>query len=193
MSSDANPPEGPQDPVTAEAPCNALLRHPLSELLPDRPTGSMQAPARVLGWMSIGMGLVGVLLPRLLCRSTQTYGGRRATAMVRGAGLRNLGVGAGLLLSKNPTPWLWGRVAGDVMDIGVVATGMANGMTDPLRGSAVLGLLGGLTVVEASCSRAAKPKSRATPDHDYTMRTGFAKPVEQMRGAAVGVTAASSR
>ena len=36
-------------------------------------------------------------------------------------GLREIATGVGLLRAKNRTPWLWGRVAGDALDLATLA------------------------------------------------------------------------
>src|SRR5678816_797739 len=84
--------------------------HPMSRALPNRPLGPMRSPARALGWFSIGLGLAELAMPRRLARIA---GAPNLPTMTRIFGLREIGTGIGILTSKDPSPWLWGRVAGD--------------------------------------------------------------------------------
>ena len=90
--------------------------------------------ARALGWFSIGLGAAELLAPRLL---TRLLGLRGHETLVRSYGLREVGTGIGILRSQDPTTWIWGRVGGDVLDIGTVALGLGG----PRRANAVLALV----------------------------------------------------
>lgn len=82
-----------------------------------------QAPelARFLGWFSIGLGAVELLAGRSVSRWLAI---EESEDLLRGYGVRELATGAGLIASKQPTPWVWGRVAGDVLDIVTLAAGL---------------------------------------------------------------------
>lgn len=41
--------------------------------------------------------------------------------LIRAYGVREIAKGVGILTSPNPTPWLWGRVAGDALDLATLA------------------------------------------------------------------------
>ena len=100
--------------------------------------------ARGLGWFSIGLGTMELLMPGALAR---LLGLRGQENLVRSYGLREIGTGIGILRSQDPTGWIWGRVGGDVLDIATVAIGLRG----PRRGNAVLALvsLAGVTAVDA--------------------------------------------
>jgi hypothetical protein len=57
----------------------------------------------------------------------------RATGMagretlVQAYGLREIVNGIGLLVSENPRTWLWGRLAGDTLDLSTLATNAISG------------------------------------------------------------------
>jgi uncharacterized membrane protein len=72
--------------------------------------------ARFLGWFSIGLGTAQVVAPRALCK---LVGGGDARLM-RLMGLRELGHGAGILTRPRPTGFVWSRVAGDALDLGLL-------------------------------------------------------------------------
>ena len=71
-----------------------------------------------LGWFSIGLGAVELIAPETLDR---WLGVGHHETVTRLYGLREIGVGVGILASDNPTPWLWARVAGDVLDLASLA------------------------------------------------------------------------
>ncbi len=153
--------------------------HPMSRLLPKRPEGPMRAPARALGWFSIVLGTAELLMPRAVSHAAGMKG--RGAALLRLHGLREIGVGIGLLTSRDPAPWLWGRVAGDAVDIATVSTGLVAGK--PLRALGTLAMLSGVTAVDARCAEAAGRGPRQAVV-DYSDRSGFPKPADEMRGAA---------
>ena len=157
------------------------IRHPLSKYLPKKPEGPMRSPARALGWFSIGLGFAELAIPGVLAR---VAGMPSRPALMRAYGLREIGVGIGLLLSRNPQPWLWGRVAGDTLDIATVGIGPLLGGRRPLRTLTSVVVLAGIAAIDASCAKAAKPKVRQMSSHDYRGRSGFPKPAAEMRGAA---------
>ena len=77
--------------------------------------------AEKLGWLSLGLGLAALLAPRAVGRTT---GLGENDALLRFIGARELTSGLGLLTRERKSPWLWSRVAGDVMDLAVIATAL---------------------------------------------------------------------
>lgn len=53
--------------------------------------------------------------------------------LVRACGAREIATGLAILLSKNPTPWLWARVGGDVLDIATLASNARRRLRAPAR------------------------------------------------------------
>src|SRR5215207_374083 len=84
------------------------------------PDSTTDALARGLGVFSIALGLMEVAAPRALARFLGMEG---SEALIRGYGLREIATGVGILASNDPTPWIWGRVAGDGLDIATLMTG----------------------------------------------------------------------
>jgi len=132
--------------------------------------------ARGLGWFSIGLGLVQLLASQAVARSVGLRGQER---LVAGYGAREVANGIGLVMARDPEPWLWGRVAGDALDIGTLATGLAR------RGSADVALAAvlGVTALDLFCARSLSARRQARiamPRY----RSGLPKPPQEMRGAA---------
>lgn len=157
--------------------------HPLSKLLAHRPQGPMRSPARVLGWFSVGVGVAQLLMPRAMAHAV---GSRSGAGLVRACGVREIGVGIGLLTAQDPAPWLWGRVAGDVLDIASAGTGLTGSRRS--RATLALATLAGIMVVDAKCAAAAGRGPRVAV-RDYSDRSGFPRPAAEMRGVAAGTSA----
>lgn len=109
------------------------------------------ALARALGWFSIGLGVLELVAARRVGRAVGL--GRRA-GLVRAYGAREIATGIGLLSAAKPAPWLWGRVAGDALDLATLGAAAAAG---PRRGRALLAsaAVAGVTAVDLLCTRAA--------------------------------------
>ena len=82
------------------------------------PAGALRSAAQGLGIFSLALGVAELLAPRTLARMTGMHG--RET-LIRAYGLREIVNGIGLLSSADPRPWLWGRVAGDALDLSTLA------------------------------------------------------------------------
>jgi hypothetical protein len=108
--------------------------------------------ARGLGWFSIGRGLTEVLAPRML---TRTLGMEGKEMLLRAYGVREIATGIGILSTNDPTPWVWGRVGGDVLGLATLAT-RREGDDDNLRRrnlSLALAAVAGVTALDVICAR----------------------------------------
>ena len=76
--------------------------------------------ARGLGLFSIALGLAEFVAPRAIADALGMPGSK---SLIRAYGAREIATGVAILASDDPTPWIWGRVAGDVLDIATLATG----------------------------------------------------------------------
>ncbi|MFO1057334.1 MAG: cyclase dehydrase [Dongiaceae bacterium] len=157
-------------------------RGPLLRPVLSRDTASGVATG--LGWFSIGLGLAELLAPRTLARC---LGMRGAEGLLRFYGLREIGAGVGILLAREAGPWLWGRVAGDALDIATLATGLEE--DNPRRGNVMLalGAVGAVTALDIVCAQSLSvPEEDAPrqPAYDYSDRSGLPRSPDEMRGAA---------
>jgi hypothetical protein len=157
--------------------------HPMSRALPSRPLGPMRSPARALGWFSIGLGLAELAMPRAVARAAAMPNLPRLT---RAYGLREIGTGIGILTSKDPSPWLWGRVAGDALDIATVGAGLVS-QRRPARTLASIAMLLGIAYLDMKVAEAAPPTQKVARRalRDYSARSGFPKSAAEMRGVAL--------
>jgi uncharacterized membrane protein len=80
--------------------------------------------ARGLGWFSLGLGLAELLATRAFARAIGVGDGGPNRLLIRALGARELLFGVGILTSRRAAPWLWSRVAGDAMDLALLATAL---------------------------------------------------------------------
>jgi len=74
-----------------------------------------QQTARGLGLVSIALGLTEIVVPKQLER-TMGIGNGQNTGILRVLGVREIMHGIDLLSHDDPTPGMWSRVAGDLLD-----------------------------------------------------------------------------
>lgn len=76
-----------------------------------------------LGIFSLALGATQLLAGRKLGKSIGVRGDNQN--LMSGLGLREIVSGVGILASNNPSPWLMSRVAGDMMDLGLLKAAFA--------------------------------------------------------------------
>ncbi len=139
--------------------------------------------ARGLGWFSIGLGLAEILAPRALCRALGMEG---REALIQAYGAREVATGAAILMSHDPTPWIWGRVAGDALDLATLATGFEG--DNPRAGTLALATaaVAGVTLADIVCVQGLTADKRLPPPgaYEYHHRSGFPDGLAAARGAA---------
>jgi hypothetical protein len=147
------------------------------------PDSTTDALARGLGVFSIALGLVEVLAPRSLTRALGMQGNE---ALVRAYGVREIATGIGILSSKDPTPWIWGRVAGDGLDIATLVMGLEGDNRKRENVALALAAVAGVTALDVYCGQTLSGESpHPLPAmRDYSDRSGFPRPAQAMRGAA---------
>ena len=135
-----------------------------------------------LGWFSIALGAVELFASRPLARTLGMYG---QEPLIRAYGVREIVKGVGILTSPNPAPWLWGRVAGDALDLGTLANAYR---TSPKRRNVAIAMANVATVtaldVLAAQQLGAIAHRQEMPTRDYSDRSGFPRGVEAARGMA---------
>jgi hypothetical protein len=147
--------------------------------------GRHEAVALGLAWFSIALGLAELVAPRAMARATGLTG-REGLLQLYGA--REIATGVALLVCRDKAPAMWGRVAGDALDVATLASGR-----QPHAGAA-LAAVGGVAALDAwtAASLQRRRNRRLRPVFDYSGRSGFPKPAAQMRGAASRATSSSA-
>lgn len=145
-----------------------------------------QAPApaklaRGLGWFSIALGVAELVMPRTVARVCGMQVGATTVQMY---GVREIATGIGILCARDPRPWLWGRVAGDVMDAStLVAHTDLDDAQAVRRGGVALANVAAITALDVYTARNWQ-EPEPPPVYDYRDRIGMGQSPEQMRGVA---------
>jgi uncharacterized membrane protein len=125
-----------------------------------------------LGWLSVGIGTAEIVAARRLSK----WMGTRRFGVMRLLGVRELATGAALLARRRrPARFAWARVAGDVMDLGLLGALYAAsrrprqrarvaGTAAAIAGITALDLVGGrrLARERTASSARSRPRSRST-------------------------------
>ena len=141
------------------------------------------ALAQGLGWFSIGLGLAEVAFGRRLTRS---LGLEEHANLIRFYGLREIATGIGILASRDPTPWIWGRVAGDAADLATLTTGLSRRNPERDRVGLAVGAVAVVTAFDVICAQGLQgpPEREPKPLPDYSNRSGYPRGLDAARGAA---------
>lgn len=109
--------------------------------------------SRALGWFSIGLGAAQIVAPRVLGR---VIGVGDHVVLMRVLGAREILNGVGILTQRpeQRAPWMWARVGGDVMDLGLLG---AAGNHGPGHGRgrmmAATAAVAGVTAMDVYCAQ----------------------------------------
>jgi uncharacterized membrane protein len=121
-----------------------------------------EARARVLGYLSLGLGLSELAAPRQVTRLIGLRDKSSTRAVVRALGLRELISGVAILAKSSSAAPPWYRVVGDAIDLALLGTAMTNGVASRTRllatGAAVvsLGAFDAFSAARLSHNRAAQ-------------------------------------
>lgn len=149
----------------------------------DRRSGAALDLAYGLGWFSIGLGLAELLAPRQMARAIGMEG---SEGLLQLYGVRGIGTGIAIIASDNPRPWIWGRVAGDALDLATLAGGYSRGNPRREKVGLAMGAVAGVAALDVICAEMLDPGDRGPPlplDY-YQGLSGFPADPEEMRGAA---------
>jgi uncharacterized membrane protein len=94
-------------------------------------------------------------------------------------GVRELSAGIGILAARRRAPWLWGRVAGDAIDLAALTSASGSRRADGGRVSAAMGAVAAVTVVDALCAWHLDNDSADTRQPRFTARVVFNRSPEE--------------
>ena len=144
--------------------------------------GASDRMARNLGWFSIGLGALELLLPE---RVTRTLGMEGQEDLVRAYGFREVASGV-LSLSVEKKAGLWSRVAGDGLDIATLIGGLHE--DNPKKSNVALALMmvAGITLLDVAAARevSARHARQTGSRRMYGDRTGYPKGIAASRAVA---------
>lgn len=159
---------------------------------PDRSFTITDRVARNLGWFSIGLGLAELIAPGRMAKALGLEGKEN---LLRGYGVREITSGM-WALTDTPTPAIWSRVGGDLLDIGTLAAGIRDGDEEQRRNAGIaIAAVVGITLIDlataASLTRERSEK-RGEVGRDYSDRSGFPKGLEAARSESIKGTETAS-
>ncbi len=126
--------------------------------------------SNMLGWFSIGLGVAELLGARPM---TRALGMRGQSSTMRSYGMREIATGIGILAGRDPTPWIWGRVAGDVLDLATLAGSYDERSQKRQRLLGAMVSVAGVTALDLLCARElAKPTTNRFVER-YRHRSGL--------------------
>lgn len=106
--------------------------------------------ARGLGWFSLGLGVTEVVAGG---RLGQSLGMERQGWLLRLFGVREIATGVAILASEQPRAAMWGRVAGDALDLAALGAGLT--VDNPKKKNLVVAIVAvaGITALDYWCAR----------------------------------------
>jgi len=104
--------------------------------------------ARGLGVFSLGLGLVQVAGPRRFARWIGVRPDPERVTATRLVGIRELGAAGALLVTRKPVAGQWFRLAGDVIDVGLLARALAARDSQRARVAAALAGVAGIAIID---------------------------------------------
>jgi hypothetical protein len=180
----------PPSPQRGESMSDAPFPFPKSPSAQRESRSKPTSIARGLGWYSLALGAAELLAPNAVARAA---GVRTNSALMRLYGLREIACGIGILMSRNPAPYLWARVGGDVLDLATLAS--ASDMSREDSRTHALGAI--VNVVGVTALDVHTALSLSKPDDEesqvrtqryvsmYRNRSGFPRAPGAMRGEAL--------
>jgi hypothetical protein len=142
------------------------LARPGWDLGTERNLDDGQSLARGMGWFSIGLGLMEVAMPG---RISRWLGVPDLEGVVRLYGVREMVKGVGILSDRRPLGWMYGRIAGDALDLGTLAAALPRSQR-PGNVALAMGAVAGATAGDVLCARQlARSSRRARERRDVPM------------------------
>ena len=108
--------------------------------------------AQGLGWFSIGLGVAQIVAPRRMNRLIGVNDNNRNRTVMRAVGVREIAAGIGLLSDAKPTGFAVARVAGDMMDLALLANALNSPQNDRGKTALATAAVVGVGVLDVLCS-----------------------------------------
>ena len=105
-----------------------------------------------LGWFSIALGIAQVAAPQMMTQLIGLVESRNSQTVMSALGLREIVNGVAILAQPDNPLWVQTRVAGDMMDLAMLATAMASSKNDSAKVGAALAAIVGVTALDVLAS-----------------------------------------
>ncbi len=163
-------------------------RHHRTDMaMPDVPAGRHYRPARLrdpdqvvnsgIAWFSVALGVTQIVAPDALARLIGMRPSATTRNTMRAIGVREITTGFGLLSNAKSSPWLWTRLAGDMVDLSLIGTGVGRRADDRTRAARTALAMGGVAALDLY----AATRSRRT-QRERLAADGFAPQEETATG-----------
>lgn len=127
-------------------------------------TGAAQRSAAAAGWLSVGIGVAGLVAPRQIARTLGAHDHSGAHWLVRALALHELVSGTGILLDPRRSRWHWWMLAGDAVGLTLLGAGLTSGKVTKARGLAATAAMAVMMSVEGMTAL----KLRRQPSDGHT-------------------------
>ncbi|MGZ3236860.1 MAG: SRPBCC family protein [Burkholderiaceae bacterium] len=123
----------------------SLQQHQISPARSHETKNRQDSLTKALGWFSVGLGIAQIVAPRTISRMA---GLGHSPILVRAVGLREIASGVGILNDRNPSGWLWSRVAGDAMDLALLGNAARSSGIKGKRAVVAAAAVAGVTALD---------------------------------------------
>ncbi len=106
-----------------------------------------------LGCFSIGLGIAELAAPRAMAKLIGVKNRSTNRMILRAYGAREIAAGVGILLQRRQPAWLWGRVAGDALDLAALGRALATGSPNKVKTSLAAAAVASVTVMDVLCAQ----------------------------------------
>ncbi|HYZ85391.1 MAG TPA: SRPBCC family protein [Bryobacteraceae bacterium] len=106
-----------------------------------------------LGWFSIALGLSEVLAPNKVAELIGVPDRDSTESTLRYYGFREIAAGVGILSQEDPTPWVYARIAGDMLDLASLTTALASPNSDKGKVASATAAVLGVTALDVLCAQ----------------------------------------
>lgn len=142
-----------------------------------------------LAWCNIAVGLSQLVAPDALARLIGLRPSHQTRLAMRATGIRELTTGYALLANSQSTAWLWSRLAGDALDLSLLAAGVGRRADDRTRATrAAFAIAGGAVVSVYAAARTGQIQRRLLiASSAYVAPKRVVPPVSEAFAPAVAV------
>ena len=138
---------------------------------------------RMLGWVSMGLGLTELFAPKVFTRWLGIEGNE---GVVRAFGAREIASGV-MCLSVNNDYGAWSRVGGDMVDLAALASAYRDDNPKKRNVGIAMAAVAAIAIGDAITAQSIRSlHKRKGPVQDFSDRSGFPMGIDAVRGAAAG-------
>ncbi len=137
-----------------------------------------------LGWFSFALGTAQLAAPGAVCRLIGVDDNVRNRWIMRSVGVREIAAWWGIIRKGRADRWLWGRVAGDIKDLGLLSAALSNPDNERGRVAGALANVAGVTVLDliAALRMTRATTSTGQPAMHATAAVTVKRPLDEVYG-----------